>query len=68
MTVAKIQVMATVNGVGVWRVIAPIDPAYVRRLTDQELAILIKAFPRLVESVIKERKELEPAATVRKKK
>ena len=61
MAVAKVQVLVTLDGSGIWRVVAPLEPAYVRHLTEQELTTLSEAIPRLIESIIKER---PPAAPV----
>ncbi len=68
MQTAKVQVLVTLNGAGVWRVVAPLDPNNVRHLTEQELTTLSEAIPRLIESVVKERPEPEPAPPAKKKK
>lgn len=65
---AKVQVLVTLNGAGVWRVVAPLDPSYVRHLTEQELTTLSDAIPRLIESIVKEREVPELPATIRTKK
>jgi hypothetical protein len=71
MAQAKVQVLVTLNGAGVWRVVAPLDPANVRHLTEQELTTLSDAIPRLIESIVKERQEppeLQLPPTIRTKK
>ncbi len=54
MAIAKVQVLVTLNGAGIWRVVAPLNPANVRYLTEQELTTLSEAIPRLIESIVSE--------------
>jgi len=63
MAVAKVQVLATLNGAGVWRVVAPLNPIHVRHLSPEELNALAEAIPRLIDSVMNRSKSkpLEPA-------
>ncbi len=70
MASAKVQVLVTLNGAGVWRVVAPLDPTYVRHLTETEMTMLSEAIPRLIESIVKEREMPEPiyAPPAKKKK
>ncbi len=70
MASAKVQVLVTLNGAGIWRVVAPLDPANVRHLTEAELTTLSEAIPRLIESIVQERTPTEAPLppTIRTKK
>lgn len=63
MAVAKVQVVVALNGSGVWRVVAPINPKFVRRLTEAELKDMEVQIPALIEAVMS-----VPPATPKKKK
>lgn len=68
MATAKVQVLVTLNGAGVWRVVAPLNPDNVRHLTEDELTTLSEAIPRLIESIIQERQGSPEPIQPRKKK
>lgn len=57
MAVAKVQVLVTLNGAGVWRIVSPIDPTHVRHLSEEELVMLGDAIPALIESVMNKKTE-----------
>lgn len=52
MAIAKVQVLVTLDGDPVWRVVAPLDAKVVRRLTKKELESLSEAIPALIESLM----------------
>jgi len=65
MATAKVRVIVSLNGSGVFQVVAPIDPKYVRRLTDSELAELATEIPATIETVLGEN---QPPKIASKKK
>lgn len=72
MATAKVGIVVSRNGNWVWRADADLDPALVMSLTDEQLKTVQKALPKLIESIVTEPPEPEPALslppTIRTKK
>ncbi len=68
MATAKVRVLVTLNGVGVWQVVAEINPKYVRRLSEDELESFAREFPRAIEAFLSKSPKAQPESTPKKKK